>query len=74
MAERIEGNKVAKITGHKSEAAAKVYQGHITARILSEMGSETASEFRSILQYQRIEPEPPKEQIMKIIPKSKNLH
>ena len=52
MAERMEGNKVAKITGHKSEAAAKIYQSHVTARVLSEMGNETASEFRSILQYQ----------------------
>jgi len=49
MAERIEGNKVAKITGHKSEAAAKIYQNHITARILLEMESQTALEFKNIL-------------------------
>lgn len=52
MAERIEGNKVAKITGHRSEAAAKIYQSHVTARILTEMESETALEFRNILEFQ----------------------
>jgi len=52
MAERMEGNKVAKITGHRSEAAARIYQWHITARILSEMESETAQEFKSILECQ----------------------
>jgi len=49
MAERMEGNKVAKITGHRSEAAARIYQWHVTARILSEMESATAQEFKNIL-------------------------
>jgi len=49
MAERMEGNKVAKITGHRSEAAARIYQWHITSRILSEMQRETAQEFKNIL-------------------------
>jgi len=49
MAERMEGHKVAKITGHRSEAAARIYQWHITARILSEMENATAQEFKNIL-------------------------
>jgi len=52
MAERIDAYKVAKITGHKSEAAAKIYQNHVTARILSEMENQTAIEFKDILEYQ----------------------
>jgi len=52
MAERMEGNKVAKITGHRSEAAARIYQWHITARILSEMENATAQEFKNILECQ----------------------
>ena len=48
MAERMEGHKVAKITGHKSEAAARIYQWHVTARILSEMENATAQEFKNI--------------------------
>jgi integrase len=50
MAERIEGNKVAKITGHRSQAAARIYQSHVTARILSEMENEMALEFKDILE------------------------
>ena len=49
MAERMEGNKVAKITGHRSEAAARIYQWHVTARVLSEMETATAQEFKNIL-------------------------
>jgi len=49
MAERMEGNKVAKITGHRSEAAARIYQWHITARVLSEMERATAQEFKNLL-------------------------
>jgi len=51
MAERIEENKMARITGHKSEAAARIYQNHITARILLEMKNETALEFKEILPF-----------------------
>ena len=53
MAERMEADKVAKITGHKSKAAAKIYQGHVTARILSEMENESALEFKDILDFLR---------------------
>jgi integrase len=52
MAERMEGNKVAKITGHRSEAAARIYQWHITARILSEMENAATQEFKNILDSQ----------------------
>jgi len=51
MAERIEEHKVAKITGHRSEAAARIYQNHVTARILSEMHNAVAQEFASILNH-----------------------
>ena len=53
MAERIEEHKVAKITGHRSEAAARIYQNHVTARILSEMQKEAALEFKTILNCQK---------------------
>jgi len=49
MAERIEEHKVAKITGHRSEAAARIYQNHVTARILSEMRNAAAQEFANVL-------------------------
>ena len=52
MAERIEEHKVAKITGHRSEAAARIYQNHVTARILSEMQHEVALEFKNIFSCQ----------------------
>jgi integrase len=55
LAERIEADKVAKIAGHKSKAAAKIYQGHVTAKILNEMGAETALEFKNILQFHKKE-------------------
>jgi len=51
MAERIEEHKVAKITGHRSEAAARIYQNHVTARLISEMHNAVAQEFSNILNY-----------------------
>jgi integrase len=52
LAERMEADKVAKVTGHRSKAAAKIYQNHVTTRILEEMGAETALEFKNILRFQ----------------------
>jgi integrase len=51
MAERMEADKVAKVAWHRSKAAAQIYQGHITDRILNEMGNEIAQEFKNILQF-----------------------
>jgi integrase len=52
LAERMESDKVAKVTGHRSKAAAKIYQNHVTTRVLEEMGAETALEFKNILRFQ----------------------
>jgi integrase len=49
MANRMAADKVAKVTGHRSKAAAKIYQDHVTARILSEAGAEAAKEFENIM-------------------------
>jgi hypothetical protein len=45
-------NKAAKIAEHKSEAAAGIYQGHVTAGVLSEMENGAAPDFKNILEYQ----------------------
>jgi integrase len=55
MADRMAADKVAKVTGHRSKAAAKIYQDHITARILKEAGAEAAAEFGNILEFTRKE-------------------
>jgi integrase len=51
MADRMAADKVAKVTGHRSKAAAKVYQDHVTGRILAEAGVEAAKEFGNILPF-----------------------
>jgi integrase len=51
MADRMAADKVAKVTGHRSKAAAKIYQEHITERILTEAASEAAKEFGNVLQF-----------------------
>jgi integrase len=53
MADRMAADKVAKVTGHRSKAAAKIYQDHVTRRILTEAASEAAAEFGSVLQFVR---------------------
>jgi hypothetical protein len=53
MADRMAADKVARITGHRSKAAAKVYQDHITGQILAEAGSAAAEEFGKVLQFIR---------------------
>ncbi|MDR1390313.1 MAG: hypothetical protein LBJ31_10115 [Treponema sp.] len=55
MADRMAADKVAKVTGHRSKAAAKIYQDHVTARILKEAGNEAAAEFGNILEFTRLE-------------------
>jgi integrase len=51
MADRMTADKVAKVTGHHSKAAAKIYQDHLTAKILKEAGSEAAQEFGNVLEF-----------------------
>jgi integrase len=51
MANRMPGEKVAKVTGHLSKAAAKIYQDHVTEQVLNEAASETYQEFKNILQF-----------------------
>jgi integrase len=53
MADRMAADKVAKVTGHRSKAAAKVYQDHVTRRILNEAASEAAEEFGKVLRFVR---------------------
>ncbi|MDR1250020.1 MAG: tyrosine-type recombinase/integrase [Treponema sp.] len=55
MADRMASDKVAKVTGHRSKAAAKIYQDHVTKRILTEAASEAAQEFGNILRFARRE-------------------
>jgi integrase len=51
MAGRIAADKVAKVTGHRSKEAAKIYQDHVTAGILKEAGAAAAKEFGNLLQF-----------------------
>jgi integrase len=51
MADRMAADKVAKVTGHRSKAAAKIYQDHVTRRILTEAASEAAEEFGNVLRF-----------------------
>jgi integrase len=51
MADRMAADKVAKVTGHRSKVAAKIYQDHITKRILTEAASEAAEEFGNVLRF-----------------------
>jgi integrase len=51
MTDRMAADKVAKVTGHRSKAAARIYQDHVTARILSEAGAEAAKEFGKIIEF-----------------------
>ncbi|MDR2743156.1 MAG: integrase [Treponema sp.] len=51
MADHMAADKVARITGHRSKAAAKIYQDHITKRILTEAASEAAQEFGNVLRF-----------------------
>jgi integrase len=51
MADRMPADKVAKVTGHRSKAAAKIYQDHVTKRILTEAASEASQEFSNILRF-----------------------
>jgi integrase len=51
MADRMAADKVAKVTGHRSRVAAKIYQDHVTVRILSEAGAEAAKEFGKIIEF-----------------------
>jgi hypothetical protein len=53
MADRMAADKVAKVTGHRSKAAAKIYQDHVTEGILAEAGSEAAKEFDNVLRFTR---------------------
>jgi hypothetical protein len=51
MADRMAADKVAKVTGHRSKAAAKIYQDHVTKRILTEAASEASQEFSNVLRF-----------------------
>jgi integrase len=51
MSGRLASDKVAEVTGHKSEKAAKIYQDHLTERVLREARKEAAKEFSSILKF-----------------------
>jgi integrase len=53
MADRMASDKVAKVTGHRSKAAAKIYQNHQTQRILTEASVEAAEEFENVLKFVR---------------------
>ncbi|MDR2210268.1 MAG: tyrosine-type recombinase/integrase [Spirochaetaceae bacterium] len=53
MADRMAADKVAKVTGHRSKAAAKIYQEHVTKRIMTEAAFEAAEEFGKVLQFAR---------------------
>jgi integrase len=53
MADRMAADKVARVTGHRSKAAAEIYQNHVTARILKEAGDEAAKEFDNVLRFTR---------------------
>jgi len=55
MANRMAADKVAKVTGHRSKAAAKIYQDHVTSGILKEATDEAQKEFGNVLQYVSID-------------------
>jgi integrase len=51
LAVRMEPEKVAKLSGHKSKRAAAIYQNHQTERRMNEAGAEMAEEFANILPF-----------------------
>ena len=54
MADRMAADKVAKVTGHRSKASAKIYQDHLTAKILEEATNEAMKEFGNVLQFVKL--------------------
>ena len=54
VSEIIEGEKVAKISGHLSEAAFKKYADHIETKNIKEVGKAAAQAFGNILQFKKV--------------------
>ena len=53
ITEIIDGEKVAKVSGHLSEAVFKKYAGHIETKNIQEVGNATAQAFGNILQFRK---------------------
>jgi len=53
ITEKIEGEKVAKVSGHLSEAVFKKYADHIEAKNIKEVGNAAALAFGNVLQFKK---------------------
>ena len=54
MTEKMDGEKVAKVSGHLSEAVFKKYAGHIETKNIQEVGSVAAQVFGNVLQFRKV--------------------
>jgi len=53
ITQQIEGEKVAKVSGHLSEEVFKRYAGHIEAKNIQEVGNAAAQVFENIVQFRK---------------------
>jgi integrase len=53
ITERIEGEKVAKVSGHLSESVFKKYADHIEAKNIQDVGNAAAQAFENVLQFRK---------------------
>ena len=53
ITEKIEGEKVAKVSGHLSEAVFKKYAGHIETKNIQDVGNAAAQAFGNVLQFRK---------------------
>ena len=54
MTEKIDGEKIAKVSGHLSEAVFKKYAGHIETKNIQEVGNVAAQVFGNVLQFRKV--------------------
>ena len=53
ITQQIDGEKVAKVSGHLSESIFKKYAGHIEAKNIQEVGNAAAEAFGNVLQFKK---------------------
>jgi hypothetical protein len=53
MTDELDGEKVAKVSGHLSEDVFKKYSDHIEAKNIAEVGDVAAHVFSNILQFRK---------------------
>ena len=54
ITEIIDGEKVAKVSGHLSEAVFRKYADHIEAKNIQDVGNAAAQAFENVLQFKKV--------------------